>query len=156
VQVVYAAMVLIGALIGQRWGVGGVAVAVSIAMGINWLWMAALGRSVTGLSWPRFLRAQVPGALFALLIGVVVAVTVQAPRAAHLGGISVLVVGALTAAVMACVVWRARSELFLGPHGAWAATRVEEFSRLAFQRFGGPEAAELDGLAEGNSELDRT
>jgi O-antigen/teichoic acid export membrane protein len=42
-QAFYAAMVIVGALIGQHWGVGGVAVAVSVAMGINYLVMAQLG-----------------------------------------------------------------------------------------------------------------
>ena len=65
IQGAYAVMVLLGALVGQRWGVGGVAVAVSIAMGINWATMAGLGRSVTGLSWARFVRAQMPGRAFA-------------------------------------------------------------------------------------------
>src|SRR3954468_15143053 len=70
IQGIYAVTVLLGALAGQRWGIGGVAVAVSIAMGINWLTMAALGRSVTGLSWPRFVRSQAPGLVLAIVVGV--------------------------------------------------------------------------------------
>ena len=152
IQGVYAAMVLLGALIGQQNGIGGVAVAVSIAMGINWLWMASLGRSVTGLSWPRFFRAQAPGALFALLIGAAVALTVQAPRAAHLGRIAVLVVGGLTAVAVAFGAWRVRSERLLGPHGAWAVMRAEEFIRQGLQRLGRFQGADPDGLAKANSE----
>ena len=70
IQFAYAAMVVVGAIIGQRWGVGGVAVCVSVAMGINWLNMAQLGRTVTGLDWGRFTRAQLPAAMLALVIGV--------------------------------------------------------------------------------------
>jgi PST family polysaccharide transporter len=151
VQGAYALLVLLGAFIGQRKGVGGVAVAVSIAMGINWLWMAALGRSVTGLSWPRFIRAQAPGALFALLIGAAVAAAVQASRAAHLGRIPVLLVGGLTAAAVAFGAWRARSKLLLGPHGAWAVVRAEEFLRQGFQRLSRLQGAEPDGLAKANT-----
>ena len=40
IQLSYAAMVVVAAIIGQRWGVGGVAVAVSIAWGS------------TGSTWP--------------------------------------------------------------------------------------------------------
>lgn len=151
IQGVYAAMVLLGALVGQRWGVGGVAVAVSIAMAINWLTMAALSRSVTDVSWSRFARAQAPGALFALLIGASVAVTVQATRAAHLGGIAVLIAGSLTAAAVTFGVWRLRSELFLGPHGTWASKRAGEFLQQGSDRLGRLRAADPDGLAKANS-----
>jgi PST family polysaccharide transporter len=151
-QGVYAAMVLVAALIGQRWGVGGVVVAVSIAMGINWLTMAALGRSVTGLSWPRFVRAQAPGVLLAVLFGGAVAVTVQATRAAHLGGTAVLIAGGLTAAVVAFALWRLRSELFLGPHGTWASRYVAELLRDLSSRRGRVRSPSADALAKVNPE----
>jgi PST family polysaccharide transporter len=151
IQGIFAAMVLAGALIGQRRGVGGVAVAVSIAMGINWLAMAALGRSVTGLSWPRFVRAQAPGAFFAALIGALVAVTVHAARAAHLNGLIVLMVGGLTAAGVAVIVWRLESDLFLGPHGAWASEQARNVMRQGSRRFGRWRASDPDGLAKVNS-----
>jgi PST family polysaccharide transporter len=132
VQGAYAALVVLGAIVGQRWGVGGVAVAVSIAMGFNWVAMAALSRSVTGLSWPRFARANAHGALFAVVIGTAVALTVQAARAAHLGNIPVLLVAVVTAAVVMFAASRLRPEIFLGPHGAWAYERaVEVFGRIS-------------------------
>jgi O-antigen/teichoic acid export membrane protein len=146
IQSVYAAMVLFAALLGQRWGIGGVAVAVSIAMGINWLMMAGLGRSVTGLPWHRFVRAQFPGALFALLVGSAVAVAVQTMRAAHVGPILVLIAAVLTAAVVAFGVWRLGSGPFLGPHGTWASKRAEEFLRSGSRRLGRLRAADADGL----------
>lgn len=138
-QGLYAALVVLGALIGQRWGVGGVAIAVSIAMGINWITMAGLSRSVTGLSWARFARAQAPGALFAAAIGGSVALTVQAARAALLGKVPLLVVAGLTAAVVVFAVSRMRSELFLGPHGTWASQRAGEFLRRALGASRAPE-----------------
>lgn len=145
VQGVYAGMVLVAALIGQRWGVGGVAVAVSVAMAINWLMMAALGRSVTGLSWPRFARAQVPGAVFAVLIGGAVAVTVQASRSAHVSGALVLIVAGLTAvAVVGAALWLG-TERFLGPHGTWAFERARDLIRRRSQR--SRPAVASDGLA---------
>jgi PST family polysaccharide transporter len=152
IQGVYAATVVLAALIGQRWGIGGVAVAVSIAMGINWLAMAALGRAVTGLSWPRFVRAQAPGALFGVLIGGTAAVAVQAARAAQLGGIAVLIVGGLTAAAVVFAVWWRRSELLLGPHGTWASRHVAELLRDVSGRQARVRPPSADALAEVNSE----
>lgn len=146
IQGVYAVMVLLAALAGKRWGVGGVAVAVSVAMAINWLTMAALGRTVTGLSWARFVRAQAPGAICAVLLGGVVAVVVQATRAAHLSGIPTLIAGALTAAAVVVAAWRLRPERLLGPHGIWALRRANELIRLRSPGFARPAVAS-DGLA---------
>ena len=66
-------------------------------MGINWLRMARLSRSVTGLSWSRFGRAHAPAALLAGLIGVAAIITAEAARASHLGNVAVFVAAGLTA-----------------------------------------------------------
>jgi O-antigen/teichoic acid export membrane protein len=119
-QYAYAAMVVVGAIIGQRWGVGGVAVAVSVAMGLNWLSMAWLGRSVTALSWARFVRAHVPATLVALVVGPAVAVVAHQARALHLGTVPVLIVCAAVAAGTTVLAVRLRPNAFLGEHGTWA------------------------------------
>jgi len=149
----YAVLVVLGAIIGQHWGVGGVAVAVSIAMGANWVAMAALSRSVTALSWSRFVRAQVPGAVFAALIGGTAELAAQAARAAHLGKIPVLIAAGLAAAAIALAATMLRSEVFLGPHGAWASRRAGEFLRRGSHRIGRRlRKPDRDALAEANSE----
>jgi O-antigen/teichoic acid export membrane protein len=122
----YAVTVVVGAIVGQRWGVGGVAVAVSIAMGVNWLSMAWLSQSVTGLSWSRFARAHAPAALLATVIGGAVAVVAHAARAAHLGSALILLVAGVGAAAVIYTASRLRGDLFLGPHGAWASQRAGE------------------------------
>jgi O-antigen/teichoic acid export membrane protein len=98
-QFMYAALVIGGALIGQRWGLGGVAVCVSIAMGIEWLSMAQLGRSVTRLEWTRFLAVHMPGMLLALVIAI---------AAATVGGFAVWLYPGI----------------FLGRHGTWAIAQA--------------------------------
>jgi O-antigen/teichoic acid export membrane protein len=128
-QFVYAGMVVVGAIIGQRWGVGGVAVAVSLAMGLNWLSMAGLSRSVTGLSWGRFARAQLPAALLAAVIGASAAVVAHWARAAHLGIIPVLLAAGLVAVAVTFAAYKLRPQLFLGAHGTWAANQAEELLR---------------------------
>ena len=45
-----------------------------------------------------------------------------------------------------------RSERLLGPHGAWAVLRAEEFIRQGLQRLGRFQGADADGLAKANSE----
>jgi PST family polysaccharide transporter len=146
-QGAYAVMVVLGAIIGQRWGVGGVAVAVSIAMAINWLSMAALSRAVTGLSWARFAQAQAPGFVLAAVIGSAVLITVEAARAAHFGSVAVLALGGLTAAAVTTMVLALRPRLFLGMHGTWAAQQVAEFLRVGSRRLTRRKRDEADGLA---------
>ncbi len=152
VQGVFAALVLLGALIGQIWGVGGVAVAVSIAMGFNWLAMAELSRRVTGLAWSRFASAHVPGLVFALLVGLTAALGAQGARAAHVGPLAVLAAATVAAALAATIALRTRPELFLGTHGAWTLRRAEEAVRGAFARMVPQTARDRETLAKVNSE----
>jgi hypothetical protein len=128
-QYVYAGLVVVGAIVGQRWGVGGVAVAVSIAMGVNWLSMAWLGRSVTGLSWPRFLQAQLPAGLLAVVVGAAAALVAHWARGAHLGTILVLAAAGLAAVVVTLGAAKLAPQLFLGSHGLWAVTHGGELIR---------------------------
>jgi O-antigen/teichoic acid export membrane protein len=151
-QYVYAALVVIGAVIGQRWGVGGVAVAVSIAMAVTWQNMAWLARRVTGLSWPRFFVAHLPAAALALVIAATAAVVAHWARGAHLGGIFVLVVAGLAAAGVGFAVVRLRPAVFLGPHGTWAVDHAGELRRRGPGRKGSQPAAgaELASAGEAN------
>jgi PST family polysaccharide transporter len=146
IQFAYAGLVVVGAIIGQRWGVGGVAVCVSIAMGINWLNMAQLGKTVTGLDWARFVRAHLPAALLALVIAAAAVAGAQLSRAAHLGPIPLLLVAAtVSAAAAAAAAWLSPA-LFLGPHGTWARQEVEALVRRrarAGARKGAPDAEHL-------------
>ncbi len=145
IQFAYAGMVVVGAIIGQRWGVGGVAVCVSVAMGINWLNMAQLGRTVTGLDWGRFARAQLPAAMLAAVIGVAAMLAAEAARSAHLGKVPVVLVAALAAATTALAASRLRPQLFLGQHGTWATRQGTALLRGG--RAGHGARAEADGLA---------
>ncbi len=143
IQFGYAGLVVVAAVIGQRWGVGGVAVGVSIAMGINWLNMAQLGRTVTGLDWTRFARAHAPAGLLALAIGIATTLGAEAGRAAHLGKVPILIVASLAAASAGFATTWLRPALFLGPHGAWAWREGEALVRRrsrATARSGPPDA----------------
>jgi hypothetical protein len=129
-QFAYAGLVVIGAIIGQHWGVGGVAVCVSFAMGFDWLTMAYLGRKVTGLSWSRFAAAHTPAVLLCLLVGGAALVGAEAARAAHFGKVAVLLsAGVAVAGVGGPMAWLLPG-VFLGPHGMWA---FREGARLARQ-----------------------
>jgi PST family polysaccharide transporter len=147
IQGLFAVLVIAGALIGQHWGVGGVAVAVSIAMAINWLGMAELCRRVTVLSWSGFARAHLPGAVLAAVIGATTTVVVQWARASHWGNVPTLVAAGLTAAVVTMTGAKLRPDLLLGPHGVWASERGLELVQRARGRAVGSRAAAANDLA---------
>jgi O-antigen/teichoic acid export membrane protein len=146
IQFAYAALVVVGALLGQRWGPGGVAVCVSIAMGINWLNMAQLGRTVTGLDWTRFARAHTPAVLLALVIGGAAILAAEAGRALHLGKLPIVLAAGLVAAGAGFAASRLGPALFLGPHGAWAYQQGEALLRRRARGGARPPAVEAESL----------
>jgi O-antigen/teichoic acid export membrane protein len=123
-QFMYAALVIGGALIGQRWGLGGVAVCVSIAMGVEWLCMAQLSRSVTRLDWTRFIAVHVPGTLLALVIGVAAAASAAAAHTRDLPAVAVLLLTCLGAATVGGFAVWLYPGIFLGRHGTWAIAQA--------------------------------
>ena len=118
-QFAYAAAVVVGAWIGQRFGVTGVAVGVVGAVAMNFTLMTHLSLDVTRASLAEFASAHVPALRLAALVGSASLLVVTALRtvgsapfvtvAATLAAGSLLILGAA---------WR-RSRLFLGADGLW-------------------------------------
>jgi O-antigen/teichoic acid export membrane protein len=110
-QALFAALVFLGALIGQEWGLNGVALGVLGAYFINYLMMAQLSLSIVNLRWPQFLGAQLPAVRLAILVGAAAFALVFVARhliAAH--PLVVLAAGLLGAAgTAALAVWLAPS-----------------------------------------------
>jgi O-antigen/teichoic acid export membrane protein len=146
----YAALVIVGAIIGQRWGVGGVAICVSVAMLFNWLSMAWLARSITALPDSRFVRAHAPGAALAVVVGLAAAAAAHACRTGRLGAVPTLLISGLAAAGAGLAGTRLFPDVFLGHHGRWAVKQVEQMVRRVRAPSASPAA---DGLAMGDSTL---
>jgi O-antigen/teichoic acid export membrane protein len=70
-QVLYACFVLAGAVIGSRYGLQGVAAAISLAILYMFMAMGQLALRVTETSWPLYMRAQIGGLLTAVATGAV-------------------------------------------------------------------------------------
>ncbi|NIX78088.1 lipopolysaccharide biosynthesis protein [Microvirga terricola] len=68
-QAVFAGAVVLGSLIGQLWGLGGVAFGVFSAIGLNFVLMAHLSLRLTGMSGSEFCRAHLPGIALAAILG---------------------------------------------------------------------------------------
>lgn len=105
-QGVFAALVFLGALIGQRGGVTGVAVGVLAALFLNYILMAQLALSVGQIPWSRYLQVQLPAIRLTLVVGAATLAVTAGLR--HVGAPSIVglvagVVAALGTAVL--LVW---------------------------------------------------
>jgi O-antigen/teichoic acid export membrane protein len=129
-QWAYALFVIGGAIIGQHWGLAGVAWAVLLALAVNVLLQAHLVMKLVPFTWPGFLAAHGSALLTATFLGAPAFATAHLLRAVlHLSPLGVLggtlaVFVALLAAVFAF--WRRR---FLGEDGTWLVAQIVEFSR---------------------------
>jgi O-antigen/teichoic acid export membrane protein len=117
-QLAYAVLVVVGALIGQRWGVSGVAAGVAVAVIVNFGLMAHLVLDATGLTWTAFAAAHRRGAA---LTGVTAAILVPLAALADGAGLSPIVTLAVACAAGAglLAILRGRRSELLGPDVAW-------------------------------------
>ena len=67
-QLLYAVVVVAGALIGYRWGIVGVAWGTSLAIMVMYVLIAQLSHSLLGFSWRSFARAHATGLVCGLLV----------------------------------------------------------------------------------------
>lgn len=115
-QGVFAAAVLAGALIGQRWGLPGVAAGVVAAQLLYFLLTTQLSLGLTSLAVPAFAAALVRGVLLGALVGVELLLVVlilrhlEAPPAVTLGASAILV------SITGVALIRLR---LIGPDGLW-------------------------------------
>lgn len=139
-QGIFAAMVFLGALVGQRAGVTGVAAGVLLALFLNWVLMAQLALSVGQITWSRYLQSQLPAMR---LTTVVAGTTLAATSGLHHFGlppIAGLLVGTVTAlGTAAMLVWRAPT-FSLGQDGVrmLGTLRVHLMARLHPERVAEP------------------
>jgi O-antigen/teichoic acid export membrane protein len=116
-QAVYCCSVAIGAVVGQFWGLPGVAAGVVLALASNFLLMAQLSLSVTGLSWSQFAAAHVPGLAQASVTGTLAWFLASKLRDLGVHPVIVLAEVGLAAAVTGIILSALLPRLFLGPDG---------------------------------------
>jgi O-antigen/teichoic acid export membrane protein len=126
-QWLFAALVFLGAWVGHYRGLTGVATGVLIAFFINYLSMAQLSLAVTGISWARFVRSQLPALWLGVLVGGATFAATAAARylgLSHLLGVVSGSVVALTSALLA--IWLVPS-LALGEHGMRVTSTLRNY-----------------------------
>jgi O-antigen/teichoic acid export membrane protein len=129
-QLVYAVLVVVGALIGQRWGVSGVSACVAVAVIANFGLMAHLILRATGLTWTAFAAAHRRGAVLAATLTAIVAPVAAVADGAGLPPAVTLAVACAVGVLLVPLV-RTHRRVFLGPDVAWltASLRSKTSSR---------------------------
>lgn len=118
-QMVYALLVVLGAIVGRSWGVAGVAGGVLVALAINFLLMAQLSLRITRLTWGRFLEAHLAGVVLAILVGGAVWGTGLLCRLLTPSPVLLLLASVTVAMALIGFLWRRWPDRFLGADGRW-------------------------------------
>ena len=114
-QGLFALAVLLGALVGQNWGIAGVAVGVVLALSANFLMMAQLSLRISGMLWTSFCHLHVAGLVMATLLGGSSFAMATWLRSSGAEPYVVVVGTALVDVVLVPILIWARPQLFLGP-----------------------------------------
>jgi PST family polysaccharide transporter len=128
-QILYAAMVLLGAWAGQHWGIGGVAWGVLLAITVNFLMMAQLSLEEARMSWWRLWLAHVPAVLSTLVTAPLVWLLASGLRSWGMPPVVTLASGlGLVAGGFIALTLLAPSA-FLGPDGRWMIDTLRGYVR---------------------------
>jgi O-antigen/teichoic acid export membrane protein len=125
-QAVYALMVVTGALIGQLWGVAGVAVGVLVALFIFFALMAQLSVRLTSIRWRDYLAAHVPAITLALMMGTEVWIVATLMRGLAASHFIVLLTSLSIMAATLILLLRLSPKFVLGDDGVWLLCRIAE------------------------------
>ncbi|CAN7629544.1 lipopolysaccharide biosynthesis protein [Mesorhizobium sp. LjNodule214] len=116
-QAVFTIGVFVGSVIGQFWGIEGVAIGVGAAFGVNFILMAQLSLRVTGMRWSEFAMAHMPGLALAGVLGTGIWAFVEWLRELQLPALALLIDTALLAAAGGLLLCWILPSLFLGQDG---------------------------------------
>lgn len=116
-QAVFAAAVGVGALVGQMWGLSGVAFGVVAAITLNFLLMAQLSLRLTGLGWTAFLMAHRPGTALAAAVTATGWTLAEVLRPLDLPPLLLLLDVACVAGLATVLLCWLLPAVFLGPDG---------------------------------------
>jgi PST family polysaccharide transporter len=125
-QAVYAVMVISGALIGQFWGVPGVATGVLVALLIFFVLMAQLSVRLTEISWRSYLAAYLPAISLTVVVGAEVWLVATVLRGMNASHLIVLLASLGSVAATVVILLRISPKLILGEDGLWLLCRLTE------------------------------
>jgi O-antigen/teichoic acid export membrane protein len=128
-QTIYAILVLAGASGGQHWGLPGVAFGVLCAIAINFLLMAQLSLSITGLTWREFWAAHRPALTLAVTLGAEVHFLATTISHSTSYPIIVLITVIVCSSLLLWFLFRFLPDIFLGEEGIWMVRTLATYLR---------------------------
>ncbi|KJS11981.1 MAG: polysaccharide biosynthesis protein [Peptococcaceae bacterium BRH_c8a] len=131
-QIVYAAMVIGGAWVGQHWGLSGVAYGVLGALLINFVLMAQLSLQLTSLTWKDFIAAHGSAALLTTVVFLEAWFTAVGARSIGLAEFAILCVVLVIILATFTAMLRLAPKLFFGTDGIWLLNELAQYRQLGF------------------------
>lgn len=127
-QVLFAILVAAGAYFGQKWGLAGVALGVTLAITVNFMLMAQLSLQLTNLTWGSFWAVHAPALRLALVLGAVIWAVAELLRGWESSpGIILFVTGAGASSVGLILFRYLPRQLVLGDDGVWMWQTLAEY-----------------------------
>lgn len=143
-QGIFAAAVLLGAWIGQFWGLAGLSFGVLIALGINYILMSWLALSLTSLDWKRFAGAHLPGVRLGFVAISITWLIASGIRSLDAPDLVTLVAAPLSTALSLGILIRSVPKV-MGPDREWLYGVLRETIRGRFRNpQPEPESAQSD------------
>lgn len=131
-SVVYAALVVVGAVVGVRWGLAGVATGVLVAVAANFAMVFLLAERITGTRTADYLALHLAGARLALLLGGEAWLIDTAAAAIGIGAIGTLVASVAVIAITVVALVRLWPR-FLGDDAWWIVDMLYDHVPTALQ-----------------------
>ncbi len=115
IQAVYAVIILIGSIIGQNWGIEGVAFSTAIGILVNYILLTRGSLIITGLNWRKFFELHLPGTILSIILFIIIYFTASSLRSASVSDPLIIMLTSLTMGIVLLVTfWKPK---FLGNSG---------------------------------------
>jgi hypothetical protein len=128
-QLAYAGLVLLGAWIGQHWGIAGVAWGTLAALTVNFILMAELGLDVGHVTWSEFWEAHRPAVLLTAATFPPVYAATTVLRHFESPPVMTVIAVAVLALAVGCSLILTAPAIFLGADGQWMLETLRTFIR---------------------------
>ena len=132
----YAFLTIGGAIIGQNWGVTGVAVAVLIALAVNLILVTNLSLALVSMPWRRFLLAHVPALLLAVVIWAIIWAVTASLRSVTAPAILILLVTSVVTGVTQLLLPYLLPQFLLGEDGQKMVETLKSYVAIKVSSLG--------------------
>jgi O-antigen/teichoic acid export membrane protein len=123
----YAVLVVVGAWIGQHWGLTGVALGVVGALAIHFILIAQLSLDLTEVAWWDFFAAHIPALSLSSVILTALWVVVTVLRELHISPVLMLITSSAIIVIILLVFLQFAPKLAFGRDGLWMLRMLMDY-----------------------------